>query len=305
MEYQYPLTIITPTYNRKNTINTLYESLKNQTNKNFQWLVIDDGSDDGTKEYFNKLAEEEQSFVIEYYCKANGGKHTALNFSHCYIKGEMVCIVDSDDYLVKDAVEKMMNYWQKYRDAKNICGLTFLKGYSQEESLIKNYVDKDIEISNHIDFRINGQRKEDRCEVIRSDLFKKYKFPEFENERFIGESYLWNLIGFDYDTVYINQIIYVCEYLEGGLSKLGRKLRISCPNGGMEDCKTYFIKKRGRKVKLKILIKEAWLFICYGKFAGLKFKQIVKKSGRKKLVVFNYLFGYLLYKYWKHKFCKN
>lgn len=305
MEYTYPLTILTPTYNRKNTIKALYESIKVQTNFNFQWLVIDDGSVDNTKEYFEEIAKEEKSFCVEYYYKNNGGKHTALNYAHPYIKGELVCIVDSDDWLINSAVEKIISNWNLYKDNQTICGLTFLKGYSEQESLIKNHVDEDVVISNHIDFRINARRKEDRCEVIRADILKKYPFPEFLGEKFLGESYLWNLVGFNYDTVYINQIIYVCEYLDGGLTKSGRKLRISCPNGGMEDCKTYFIKNSNRKVNIKILIKEAWLYVCYGKFAGYKAKQIMQNSGRKGLVLFNYPFGYLLYRYWKNKFCKN
>ena len=301
MEYQYPLTILTPTYNRKHTIMKLYDSLKKQSVKNFQWLVIDDGSVDETKSYFQEIGTDNE-IEVEYYYKKNGGKHTALNYAHPYIKGALVCIVDSDDWLLDNAVEQILKNWEEYKNKPNICGMTFLRGYDKNNSFTKNNKSKTPVISNHIDYRVNAERKGDYFEIIRSDIFKEFKFLEFENEKFLGESYLWNQIGFIYDTVYINEILYICEYLEGGLTKSGRKLRISCPNGGMADSKTYFLRKNNRKVKLKILIKEAWLFICYGKFAGLKAKDIIKKSEKKFLIISNFLFGYLLYRYWKSKF---
>lgn len=300
MEYRYPLTILTPTYNRRHTIVKLYESLKRQSVKNFQWLVVDDGSVDDTRDYFQDVIKDEE-IVIEYYYKENGGKHTALNFSHPYIKGELLCIVDSDDYLADNAIEKILTNWKNYKNNDNICGMTFLKGYDKNCSVSKNCNDGISVVSNHIKYRVNDERKGDYCEVIRSNLFNSISFPVFSNEKFLSESYLWNKIGFEYDTVYINEIIYICEYLEGGLTKAGRRLRIQCPYGGMEDCKTYFEKNDKRKVKLKILIKEAWLFICYGKFAGLKMSEIIKKSDKKWLIIFNYPFGWLLYRFWKCK----
>lgn len=279
----------------------LYDSLTKQSVKNFQWLVIDDGSDDDTRSYFQDIETDEQ-ISIEYYYKSNGGKHTALNYAHSYIKGELICVVDSDDWLLDNAVEKILESWKEYKNKPNICGMTFLRGYDENNSITRTNVSKAPIISNHIDYRVNGERKGDHFEIVKSNIFKNFKFPEFENEKFLGESYLWNQIGFSYDTVYINEILYICDYLEGGLTKSGRKLRIRCPYGGMADCKTYFLQKNDRKVKLRILIKEAWLFICYGKFAGLKVREIVKKSGRKRLIVSNLLFGYLLYCYWKSKF---
>ena len=109
-------------------------------------------------------------------------------------------------------------------------------------------------------------------------------------------------VGFHYDTVYINKVIYICEYLEGGLTKSGRTLRIQCPNGGMENSNAFFDIVPNRKVSMKILCKKVWLFICYGKFAGLNYSQIVNGCKRKNLVRIHYIFGVLLYYYWKHKY---
>lgn len=94
-DYTYQLTILTPTFNRKKSLERVYESLKSQTSYDFQWIIIDDGSIDNTREYIESL--NESNFLMEYHYKKNGGKHTAINYSHPFILGKYTCIVDSDD----------------------------------------------------------------------------------------------------------------------------------------------------------------------------------------------------------------
>ena len=122
------LTILTPCFNRKPRMKKLLESLEQQTIFDFQWLIIDDGSTDGTKEWFDQLDKALYSFKIDYYYKKNGGKHTALNYSHQFIKGKYIVIVDSDDRLVDNAVETILTYWRKYESNSQIGGITFQKG---------------------------------------------------------------------------------------------------------------------------------------------------------------------------------
>lgn len=283
MEYQYPVTILTPSYNRANLLPRLYESLCNQTSKDFQWLIIDDGSTDNTKAVVD--AFDANRVNVEYHEKVNGGKHTALNFSHPYIKGEVVCIVDSDDWLVDIAVEEIVK-------KKN--STTPLRDEFPDEPTI----------SNHIDFRVNAERRADCCEVIATEVFKEFPFPEFPGERFLGEGPLWNGAGFKYDTVYINEILYVCEYLEGGLTESGRKLRLLCPNGGMANSNSFYDADSSRKVSDKIRRKEAMLFVCYGCQAKLNHAQIIDRANDKEYVKRCYLAGKLLHAYWKHKYLR-
>lgn len=299
MLYQYQLTILTPAYNRAALLPRLFESLCNQTCYCFQWLIIDDGSSDNTEDVVKTFKSSE--FIIEYYRKENGGKHTALNFSHPYIKGEMVCIVDSDDWLLPQAVENIFKRQKEYLPFKNVKLFTFLKGKNPQDTVCEGFPDKP-EISNHIDFRINGHRIGDCCEILYTDVFKEFPFPEHPGEKFIGEGYLWNNAGFKYDTVYIPEIIYICEYLEGGLTKSGRKIRISSPLGGMDNSNSFFGEKNGRKVNDRTLRKEAMLFVCYGKFAGLHIKKILEQAEDKKIVGKYCFWGYALYRWWKLKY---
>ena len=90
------LTILTPTYNRGYIINKAYESLIKQSNKDFEWLVVDDGSNDNTEEIVKKFIEEDK-IKIRYLHKENGGKHTALNVGINNAHGDLILILDSDD----------------------------------------------------------------------------------------------------------------------------------------------------------------------------------------------------------------
>jgi len=266
MHYEYPLTILTPTYNRAKYLKRLYESLNEQTVKSFQWLVIDDGSTDETEETVHSFTKH--TYLVNYKKKPNGGKHTALNYSHPYIKGEMVCIVDSDDWLLPNAVEEILKMKQKYFKTDSILMFVFLKGYSEKEAVCNTFPDG-ISISNRIDFIINAHRNGDCCEVVATDELTKYPFPEYADEKFLGEGYLWNRVGFKCKTAYINKVLYICEYLEGGLSKSGRRLRIKCPKGGMENCNSFFYSSDCNRIDKTVLRKEAILFVCYGKFANI------------------------------------
>jgi len=299
MEYEYELTILTPSYDRAGLLPKLYSSLNAQTIKDFQWLIIDDGSTDGTEDVVDRFVNE--GYAIDYHKKANGGKHTALNYSHQYIRGAAVCIVDSDDRLLPDAVEKILARKKEYFNGKNVRSLTFLRGKTPNDPLCGNFPEGP-EVSNHIEFRINGHRKGDCCEIIDTTVFKEFPFPEHPGERFLGEGYLWNNAGFKYDTVYIPEILYICEYLEGGLTRSGRSLRIRCPLGGMDNSNSFFGSGEGRTVDPKTLRKEAMLFVCYGKFAGLSRKDIIDRCKRKELAAKYYMLGWMLYVYWKAKY---
>lgn len=261
------LTIVTPTYNRCDELINCYKSLLNQTDLNFQWLIIDDGSSDNTKDVFSKI--ESNKFTVDYYYKKNGGKHTALNFSHKYIKGSHTLILDSDDQLTENAVEKVKSIIYKYEYQQNIGCFSFLKAERNGNTLGRKF-DFIERVSNHIDLRINKGLVGDYCEIIKTTVFKEFPFPEFEGERFFSEGFLWIMSGLKYDTVYINEVIYIADYLDGGLTKLGRKLRIDNPIGSRYNA---FVGLNS-KIKFKYRIKHALLFDVYSFFTNKPIKNI-------------------------------
>ncbi len=223
-------TIFTPAYNRAHLIPRLYESLKKQTNKNFEWVVVDDGSVDGTDKLFEKYLKDKNDFKITYFKQENGGKHRAINKGLELSSGKLFFIVDSDDYLLDSAIEKLYNYENNINDLNGFIGVSGLRGYSNDKA-IGSFINKD-----YID-AYNNERKYynllgDKAEAYYTDILKNYKFPEIENERFVSESVVWNKIAADgYKIRWFNEVIYICDYLDDGLTKQGMKLYKNNPIG--------------------------------------------------------------------------
>lgn len=288
------LSIITPTYNRGHLLQRCYESLQQQTEKDFEWIIVDDGSVDSTQEIVAGFCRAD--FPVVYVKKENGGKHTALNASHPYIRGRYVLILDSDDYLLADAVERVRCGWNKFAEQERIGVVIFLRGDAEDSPLA--YAKDEgvpVDILRYKKIRV---RSSDCCEVIRTELFLKYPFPVFEGERFVSECALWNRVAQTHKCVYINKVIYICEYLEGGLTQSGRKFRIRNPKGGMftsnlrMDKKNYFSQR----------VKYGLLYTCYGFFAGVKPSEMARECCVKVLMWLCLPLGGLLHIYWKNKF---
>lgn len=226
------ITVFTPVYNRGDLLQRLYLSLKRQTFTDFEWIVINDGSTDNTEEVMQKIIHDEKTFLIQYVSTQNGGKHRAINLGVQRAKGELFCIVDSDDYLTKDAlvwidqVEASIPQERK-KAFGGICGL---KGFS-EESIIGKTFDGyilDITMLERIQYGITG----DKAEVFYTEILRKYPFPEFEQETFITECVVWDRIASDgYLLRFFNQIIEVCNYLSDGLTAQGETLLLRNPRG--------------------------------------------------------------------------
>ena len=111
------LTIFTPAYNRAHTIGRTYESLLRQTCKDFEWLVIDDGSTDNTRELVEGWIKENK-IPIRYIFQENQGMHGAHNTAYRNISTVLNTCIDSDDFMPDDAVEKIVSFWEKYGSDK-------------------------------------------------------------------------------------------------------------------------------------------------------------------------------------------
>lgn len=226
------ITVFTPTYNRGYIIENLYKSLQRQTFTDFEWLVVDDGSKDNTEELFDVWKKGDNNFNIRYYKKENGGKHRAINYALKIIKSPYVFIVDSDDILTNDAI-LTINSWIDTIDDENIAAVSGLKGYNLNQPIGdisffsgNNYID----VSNLERDKLNMNF--DMAEVYKTSILKKYPFPEYDGENFITEGIVWDRIAHDgYQIRWFNKIIYICDYLDDGLTKSGRKIFIDNPKG--------------------------------------------------------------------------
>lgn len=288
------ISIVTPTYNRAHLLRNCYESLLKQTDLDFEWILVDDGSTDDTASVAASFQTD--LFRIHYIRKENGGKHTALNTSMEYIRGEYVLILDSDDYLTPDAVSAVRREWLKYSNKHDVAILTFLKGSSvSDPNCTGPIADVPVDILRYKRHIIHST---DCCEVIRSDIFKRFPFPVFEGERFLSEGVLWNRVALEYKCVYVNEVIYICEYLEGGLTKSGRAMRIRNPHGGMLSSRLSMHPKNF----LFQRVKNGLLFCAYGFFAGFSPVAILSETTYKSLTALCLLPGWMLYIYWGYRY---
>ena len=224
------ITVFTPTYNRGYIIEKLYRSLQKQTFTDFEWLVIDDGSKDHTEELFKEWSAEHNPFVIRYYKVENGGKHRAINKATDLAKGELFFIVDSDDYLVEDALESIIKWEQTLEDKESFCGISGNKGRSRSEYIGTTFEGEYIDATSleRNQFNITG----DKAEVFYTDILKKYKFDEIEGEKFITEATVWDRMAYDgYKIRWFNKTIYICDYLEDGLTKNIQEVFSNNPKG--------------------------------------------------------------------------
>lgn len=221
------ITVFTPTFNRGYLMNKLFHSLNSQTNKHFEWLIVDDGSIDQTGELVETF-KEQADFEIRYFYQQNGGKHRAINHGLDLARGELFFIVDSDDSLTDDAIEKIFNNYSGIAFDNSFAGVAFNKGFSKKrivgETFEGTYIDCDnLHRGKH---NILG----DKAEVYRTDILKSIKFPVVDGENFMSEVVLWNEVARrGYKLRWFNDIIYFCDYLEDGLTKNSEKILFNNP----------------------------------------------------------------------------
>lgn len=223
------ITVFTPTYNRAYIIHNLYKSLQRQTFKDFEWLIVDDGSTDGTEALVCKWKKENNFFMIRYYKTKNGGKCRAINRALELAEGKLFFTVDSDDYLTNDALEKL-NQWEAELPRNGLyCGVAGNLGISPDKATNSHFSGEYFE-GTALDryHNVDGER----AMAFYTDVHRKYRYPEFQGEKFMTEAVTWNRMANDgYKMRFYNDIIWIYEYKEDGLTKSGSRLFLDNPRG--------------------------------------------------------------------------
>lgn len=291
------LTILTPSYNRAALLPRLYESLKKQSCKQFEWLLVDDGSHDET----GQLAADwqaENRIAFRYVRKENGGKHTALNAGIASVETKLVFIVDSDDWLPENAVETILRYHERYKEREGICGYSFLRFYPDGQ-VNEAFFPENEKVDTYVNVRINGHIGGDKAEVFFADILKRYPFPVFGAEKFLPEDLVWVQLSGPYKMVHINECIYISEYLEGGLTKSGRKMKLRSPRGMMARSFAYL---QDETVDGRTKLKMALLYDVYGHAVDKGQLSEQERDRRHWLLWACAVPGWFLYQIWKRKY---
>ena len=246
------ITIFTPTYNRAYRLPDLYHSLQRQTDKSFEWLVIDDGSTDDTSELFDKWQKENNAFSIRYIKQPNGGKHRAINRGVKEAHGEYFFIVDSDDQLTDDAVKQINSLVPQVNADSKICGMCFRCKDLKTNKIIGILFPVDGMVASSLEWVYKYHVVGDKSEVVSTEVLRQYPFPEFDGENFVPEALIWNRIADSYRMICKNTGIYLCEYLPDGLSAgFKRNLKRNPRGFGLFYCETM-----KRCISTKVTIKN-------------------------------------------------
>lgn len=232
------LTVFTPTYNREKLLTRCYESMKAQTNQNFIWMVVDDGSTDGTSELVKKWISESNGLEIKYLYKENGGLHTAYNKAIENIETELCVCIDSDDFMPNNAVELIIDFWRENGSEKyaGIVGLDFDLNGKVIGDLLPN---KEV---NLIDLFLGKYKIKngDRTNVVRTELYKRFApMKVFPGEKNFNPHYMHLQISQDYDFLVLNENLRFVDYQPNGMTNSMLRQYRSSPNSFAEIRKLY------------------------------------------------------------------
>ncbi|WP_140487694.1 glycosyltransferase family 2 protein [Flavobacterium sp. GSA192] len=216
------ITIFTPTYNRADLLKRVYDSLLLQGNSNFEWLIVDDGSIDNTKEFVEQFINEDK-IIVRYFYKSNGGKHTAINYGVQKAKGDLFFIVDSDDFLTINAVQLKWEAWQKIKNNDKIAGIIGLSQFTNGTFVGDVFLEDNWQIS-FVDYYLKYKLQGDKSVAFKTAVLKQYPFPEKEGVKLVFEAVVWHEMAKKYDVLCLNKVIQLKEYLENGLTDSSYKL---------------------------------------------------------------------------------
>ena len=216
-KYRYTFTVFTPTYNRANTLPRVYESLRAQTFRDFEWLIVDDGSKDSTRELVESW-QAKNEFPIRYVCQQNQGKPGACNRATQEAQGELLLTLDSDDAALPHSLERLKYYWDTIpADQKH--KFSAVSGLCQDQNgnLVGDKFPQDIMDTDTIELTFNHTIDGDKWGFQRTDVFKEFPFrtSPVPNPRFNCEGLTYLELSRKYKTRFVNEVLKV-YYIDNG-----------------------------------------------------------------------------------------
>lgn len=281
------LTVFTPLYNRINTLKRTYESLKRQTCKDFIWLIVDDGSTDNPYDVIKKWLEKDNGFEIKYVYKENGGMHTAHNTAYENIDTELNVCVDSDDYMPDNAVQLIIDCWNKNKN-KGYAGIIALDFADSTKKVIGKELPTYKESTTLMGYYNNGGFGDKKL-IYRTDIIKATPpYPVFDNEKYVALAYKYHLIDEKYELKILNECVCIVDYQMDGSSTNMYRQYVRNPKG--------FAFWRKEQMKHSINIKQKFKACIHYVSSSLiaKNKHFVKESPEKFLTVLSIPIGYIL-----------
>jgi glycosyltransferase involved in cell wall biosynthesis len=187
----YTFTVFTPTFNRAHTLGRVYESLRAQSYRDFEWVIVDDGSTDDTPALVASW-QDEAELPIRYFRKPNQGKHTAFNQGVREAKGQLFLSLDSDDSCYPQALERFWHHWQSIpEDARP--GFAALTALCEDENgnIVGQKYPKDVFDSDSSEIKHRYKVEGEKWGFIRTDILRQFPYPEPPGVTYVPESVAW------------------------------------------------------------------------------------------------------------------
>jgi glycosyltransferase involved in cell wall biosynthesis len=211
------ISVVTATFNRGHLLERLYTSLRQQTFSDFEWLVVDDGSTDDTATRIERW-QRQGALRIRYETQNNSGKHVALNRAAAHAEGTFCAVIDSDDWYLPHALERLLFHWHAIPDSKRdqFANVEGLRAYANGE-LIGTRFPRDVLDSDTFEVRYVLGVRGDTVGMYRTDVLRRFPFPE-DLGKFVPEALVWSRIASAYRSRFVNEVLGCVEYQPGGLS---------------------------------------------------------------------------------------
>ena len=288
-----PLVVLTATYNHPNELKKLYESLRKQSDHEFSWVIVDDGSGEETRRALEDVIKEDELDITVIH-QENGGKSRAINRGLDAMEGtaEFVIIVDDDEQLVPEAISIIKEYVGKYKNSD--CGVIHFNRRNEKGEVIATPPITEDFFMSYQQFKAE-RRFADGYVGYFCDKLGDQRFRVCDGEKYVAPSVLFMQVTLCCQLLWAKAVLGDTEYLDGGITKQGRRLRLKNPLGMMEYCDMMLAKRVGVKSKLLYSIQwYAYQSLCIQKDSGEGFR-----NGRVKLMK---PFGRLLAFCWKVKY---
>jgi glycosyltransferase involved in cell wall biosynthesis len=224
--------VLVPTFNRAPLVIRALDSVAQQTCRDFEIIVVDDGSTDGTlASVLRWSAHREQG--LKALWQRNAGVHTAYNLGVAVAQGELIVVLGSDDQLLPDALSRLAHGWTSIDASQrhHYCGIVGHGVHWRHGTRVGDPFPHPVFDSNYLDLTHRWRIGGDKPGAYRRDLLLRHPFPVIAGERFMRESYVLKQLALNYRTRYVDQAFQYFDYQRDGLSAKVRELRLSSPRG--------------------------------------------------------------------------
>jgi glycosyltransferase involved in cell wall biosynthesis len=231
VKYPVKFTVFTPTFNRAHTLDRVYLSLAAQTFTDFEWVIVDDGSTDNTKELVMSW-QSEGKLQIRYVYQVNHGKPIAHNRAVLEARGELFLPLDSDDACVPNALERLLFHWQNIPlpEREGFSGVT-CQCVDAEGRLVGTLFPADVVDSTPMEMYLKNRVKGEKWGFHKTEVLRKFPFPQFDGEKYVPEGLVWNRIGKTHKMRFVNEGLRIYDIDSDGVTASIMRIRARSPRG--------------------------------------------------------------------------